>query len=388
MGDGELVGEAVFDRVVLFDQDHADVVDVLGQVVQPVCNSLSLLVTEGIERDLKSCPWATRPSVSTTIVEAEGTGGAEKLAAELVATEADLLVLSTVESEFERHAEIIESFRGQTLLVMHNVNFWLSMGRRLGFWKRPRAEYHRQMLRLLGGVDGIVVLAEGPAKYLESLPHFGLPVIEFTFGISQGETEPRRPGSRIRLAIPGAVESKRRDYDIVFDVLETLEPSSFELSIAGVAAGDYGRRVMTRLADLARKGFVCQSWDGYVPRPEFDRVMKGCDVILAPIVNETSCWGVPETYGVTKATGSIGDMIRYGKPGILPEHLPVPARLASSVLAYSDREDLRRHISSLLERRFLEDIQSRAATNADHWSIDEVRRRFVRDVMASRGVVA
>lgn len=111
--------------------------------------------------------------------------------------------------------------------------------------------------------------------------------------------------------VPGRIEEHRRDYKWVLDNVDKYEP----LCLLGSPHGKYGKYVVDRCERLVREEKDVYFYKDFVPTEEYDRIIKGCKAILAPLRNPT--FGFlklkEEYYGITKGVGAQFEAIRFGK---------------------------------------------------------------------------
>lgn len=129
--------------------------------------------------------------------------------------------------------------------------------------------------------------------------------------------EKKYPDKSGLFVIPGRIEKFRREYHKILDKDKIEE--YLPLCLLGEPIGSYGESIVNlcrHLSDTYR--FVIHTYDGFIPADEYDRVLKECRAIVAPLCNPTDGFmGFrKETYGMTKACGSMFEAIKYGKPYI------------------------------------------------------------------------
>jgi hypothetical protein len=82
--------------------------------------------------------------------------------------------------------------------------------------------------------------------------------------------------------------------------------------------------------------------------------MRETDLIISPIVIRTKQGIYGEDYGYTKISGSISDLIHYGKPALIPAAYPLQPALAPLVQTYLDRADFSQKLQQLISGDLLE----------------------------------
>jgi len=369
-------------KVAIIDFGHYEVVDALVRVLQPVCAELRLIVSKWIAEDLKSSRLDEPSNVFVHVVE--GAGAVAAVQDILLQGNIDLCVFSTIDEEFEAYSVLLSRLRGKKLLVIHNLNFWLSKQRILGVFRVPRNQDHRAMLACIAEANAMVVLSSELKDYASRHYRLERPIIAFTTCISREPSVDTVAGERnLRVVIPGQIEAKRRDYHGALDSLERLEPLTTEITLLGRPFDEYSDSVIGRCRLLAEKGFGITCYDSYVPQREFDRQMTRASVILSPIVAATSFAGVHEQYGASKISGAVPDMIRYGKPGILPTGISFPANLRSSIRTYASKHELTNILHDISDPGVMSRFAECARANSAHWKVSEVRAQFLLELQSA-----
>jgi hypothetical protein len=126
---------------------------------------------------------------------------------------------------------------------------------------------------------------------------------------------------RLSIAIPGAIDQRKRDYLIVVQALEIAIPRlqyPISLSLVGKPAGRYGASVISQLRKLEGPNFQLISFDNFLSQESFDQALETTDVFLAPMVVAHQFRIFKEIYGKSKSSGNVSDMISFGKIVIFP----------------------------------------------------------------------
>ena len=148
------------------------------------------------------------------------------------------------------------------------------------------------------------------------------------------------PSGKLRIVVPGSIDHKRRDYSQVFNLLDVLNDFPIEIILLGGGSGEYAEKIW-RLCQASAPGKIIWFEKKVVVQDEFDQYMENAHFIWVPSVVETSiCGTIPETYGVTKSSGNIFDIIKHAKPFIYPRSLRIPGVLQASGIGYNNKEEL------------------------------------------------
>lgn len=127
----------------------------------------------------------------------------------------------------------------------------------------------------------------------------------------------------IQIVMPGNVSRKRKDIDLIFRIIEKLQPTS-KLHFVFLGKPE-NEKVLNQLEALKLK---CNSnisityYHRFIPWEEYSSVIAKSHLLLCPVKNKTSFYWVDEVYGKTKVSGAEADCIYNGKIGIFPSSYP------------------------------------------------------------------
>lgn len=285
--------------------------------------------------------------------------------------------LNTIYSDFDDTLTWLNTFSyGHIVLTIHNANFWLMKGKRYKLFKRPRNEQHKDMLRLIELSKSILVLSNNVKKYIVKKYKPKKNIVVFPYSVYEG-FKGRSLDHCITIAVPGVIERTRRDYELILSVFKQLDTKKFKLKLLGPPIGEYGNGIVAKCVELKNKGYLIDLLED--PK-YFEHEISDATVILAPINIHTSFAGIEETYGVSKESGVIFDVVRYAKPAILPKSLHVPADISNAILRYKTANELKGQIVSLIEYSTLRKLKEAAASVSQAYGIDAVSKSLFEDL--------
>jgi hypothetical protein len=154
------------------------------------------------------------------------------------------------------------------------------------------------------------------------------------------------------LTVIGSLDPRRRDYVALLDALESIQPdlqNRCTLTLLGRPRGAYGRKLLQRFQRLQNPDFTVYSYPAFVPQEEFERVLRNTDFLVIPALDRTRYTLYTEQYGQTKISGNVYDMIRYGKPAIMPEHYRLDPDVATMTARYRNTAELARHLKHWID---------------------------------------
>jgi len=270
--------------------------------------------------------------------------------------------------------------RCKVYVIVHNANTWFSPS--LESIRAHASEWvFRKIIR--AHAYGFIVVSQSIKKYLENVNLCSRPVVAFPFCGSRVHScfysARRNSGVRLTVAVPGVVDTTKKNYDIVLEAFKILweEDLPIELLLLGVfdKKNIEIARMMNNFEDKERGLF--RIWEDFISQETYEKELKRSDIILS---NTRGCLkkkdGTIEFFGITKETGAVSLMEQYGVPGILPFDYVIPLHLSDSVLQYYNAV----HLAHLL-RGFIEypdsfkKLRINAKVNAG--KVDKIKSGFV-----------
>jgi ribosomal protein L24E len=285
------------------------------------------------------------------------------------------------------------------VLRVHNSNWWFKWAQSYRkYYQYAVAEGKPQYSGIMEYLDPAVNAAAGPLARKAILRRYDAIVVEYqpiqkhiidSFHymkniyvlpnlVYEGQT-PSTDNNKIRFVVPGVIAKTRRDYFTVLSTFEELLSSyhgRIELYLLGIPFGEYGCQVIDQCRGLKEAGCPVFYYEGteYIPETEFRAVNSASDIIIAPLYLDFYEKGVHERYSQTKATGVMSDAIRYAKPLFVPDGFEVSEEMKTSVLTFTNADDLKRKLEVLITRPDeLERLQKAALVNSEKFALEKMR---------------
>jgi hypothetical protein len=293
----------------------------------------------------------------------------------------ELLYLNTITNNHLLYALMIRMLpKTRVVVTLHDINTY--------FHYKPSFSL-RRLVRYLGkralikAVNDFNVVAETMVPYLQSKlpPH--KKVHNIPGAVYETPPPPLAPPAgcnSIHIVVPGTIDGRRRNYQVVFDLLNRCNAAGLPVYIVllGSNYGDYGKMILEQCRLYAQQHTNLLFYDTtVVDQPEFDRVMNNAHFVFTPsVINTVISDGITETYGVSISSGNLFDVIKHAKPFIIPAALQMPGNISSSCVYYDTVED----ICALLQKvyhdtPFYEALAAKAAANSEQYTIGKVRER-------------
>lgn len=366
--------------ICIIDLLHIDSPIAWLKVLQPISKKVIIITSPELAFDFSKLSEAEYDNVIIEKVSND-VDQVKRILNLLLIHEVSAVVFNTIDRYYGDYADLFKKFAGIKLLVIHNINYWFQKKRKLKIFREPRNADHIAMLQMINSADRLIVLSDTLEAYLRN-KYNQYKVSSFTTALHTGIDEKSIYFTDYvpTIIVPGSIEQKRKDFDLVLNVVEALGPGKSSLVLLGEPRGDYGNTIIARVKEMNNRGYLIKYFTGFIPEQEFELEMKMSDIVLIPVNIHTSFAGIREIYGQSKISGAVFDAIRYGKPAIVPEELSIPAKASNSFLKYSDEQCLINFIQKLLIADNLKKLTLNAIANAIHWQADKIRGQFLEDM--------
>ncbi len=149
----------------------------------------------------------------------------------------------------------------------------------------------------------------------------------------------------INIVMPGNVSNKRKDVDLILEILPKLKPKSkLHFTFLGKPESESILHRIENLKTQCSNKISITYYSKFIPWQEYCQVIAKSHLLLCPIRSKTSFYWVNEMYGKTKVSGSETDCIYNGKIGIFPSTYP---KMNWHNLYYKNNVDLQSILNSL-----------------------------------------
>lgn len=278
----------------------------------------------------------------------------------------DIIIILTVESNFRLFTKI--NTRGKVILQIHNANCWLKpfVNIKLKFtpyylWKDFSYFIRYFILQLdwyykkrIIENSNFITFPQNrikdnfsrllpPEKILPPLP----------LAVFNGGKNKSPDSKKIVITIPGHVDIQRRDYYLVLRIWERLLPElgkDIELIFLGRIRRKSGSVLINKFRKLENRNFRVRCFTDRVPQDEFDLIMQSTDILLSPLIIKTRYKFYREVYGYSKLSAIESDVIRYGKPAIIPDSYKNDYTTEVFFYKYRDEGHLEEILRNIIKR--------------------------------------
>jgi hypothetical protein len=290
----------------------------------------------------------------------------------------DLFYLNTISNNHLFYAWVIGALRiGRVVLTVHDINCLFKS--RWSFQARQLI-HHLGKKALIKRVPAFNVVSDTMVDYLRQTTHGKKQVHNIPGAVFERAQTTLAINDRIHLVVPGSLDKKRRDYPQVFALLKAAEARKLRLHITllGGYIDAFGQSIIQQATALQTTYATISVYDTHtVHQDEFDKQLDDAHFIFIPSVIDTAiCFAIPETYGLTKSSGNIFDVIKHARPFIVPQSLRVSATLERSCFRYTSIDELINFLEGFLTKK--EDYnawQQQALASSKEYTIAKVRAR-------------
>lgn len=296
------------------------------------------------------------------------------LLSRIAASNADRLHINTISKFYKEFAQI--KWPMPVYLTVHNIDLFFANGiitrtgkllyqlnnKLTGRSKQPwsvsiiqyikdlkRQNYRDIITKQLYKKDSrVIVYGHAQKEYLKKMFDADK-IIVFPFGINENLPDRSANNARLRVCIPGSVSSARRDYNELFKLFNN-EPdirNNIILDILGYIP-QTDRYLVPIIDQLIQMGAQIIYDLDFIDTADFNIRLSKADLILGNIKTQLDPF---QKYGVTKETGVTFNIIRAGKPGILPSDYPVDPELKDICLSFNNYDHLAKLLKQLIANK-------------------------------------
>lgn len=367
-------------RIGIFETDHFEVSHTLIRLFQLPEHQLTIFsypvswrqFRQMPDLDLKAHQWVIKgesQSKASFIYQIYRTVKKQKI---------ELLFLETVTDNFIFYAWLVKALPGvRIILTIHDINSYFHYQEDGSLRRRIRNSGKR---KLVDAVKEFSVINSTMVDYLKSLLPAGKQVryLPGSFFDREEFVPPPPSLDPFRIVVPGSVDGRRRDYEAVFELVESCHELQLnvEVTLLGGFHQEPGMRLMKRVLDFSDK-YPNLRWceDPVVPQPVFDDLMREAHFILAPsVISTVISDGVREEYGVSMSSGNIADMVRFARPAIVPAALVTGPEISHIAFRYQSIKEIPEQLKLLRDHpeKYLA-LQQQALAGSEAFTPEAIR---------------
>ncbi|AFM05206.1 hypothetical protein Fleli_2853 [Bernardetia litoralis DSM 6794] len=175
-----------------------------------------------------------------------------------------------------------------------------------------------------------------------------------------------KPADEIWICIPGKVEEKRRDYDILVQELSTKKLSKhIKFIFLGKIKGEYALTIKQKIEALGLESQFMY-WEDFVPNQLFHSILQESDFIM-PLIHSNH---ISASYYEYRISGTFNLAFAYQKPLLIEQSFEKYTDFKNNSVSYV--------ISNLLEViNNLQKIDSNLLYKEEKWSFEFQKKKYL-----------
>jgi len=261
----------------------------------------------------------------------------------------DLIIFTTLVSHFSFFAR--QKFQTSTLLLIHKGNSFFAPRAHLQLqsfkdvvrylrrlWQRE--DFYRQ--QFLNQISACSFTDVGIQNYLQKSISSQYRIVT-ALPFSYFESNEMLESTPMRIVVPGTVSDFTRDYTLLFEALQKADADLnciVEVIFLGQAKGKRARVFFDLLHAQRFQNISIQTYTHQILTQEYQQILQQSNFLILPLRAQIRFGLIREYYGKTSISGGINDMLRYGKPTLLPAFYPLNPMLDQLTLRYQNAAEL------------------------------------------------
>jgi hypothetical protein len=283
----------------------------------------------------------------------------------------DLIVFTTLVNHFAFFAR--QTFTPPTVLLIHKGNAFFASPSNLSIrnfkdvlrflrslWRRDDF-FRKKLLKKTTYLSFTDPLIEAHLRPLVPPSSQLLPALPFTY-FTQTLPQSNTP---IQIVVPGTVSALTRDFDLLFSALQKADTrlaTTVELIFLGKAIAPRAKPLFDLVQNNRFQNINIQTFNSALPEQEYQKQLQLADFLLLPLKEQIQFGTTREFYGTTSISGGVNDMLRFGKPTLLPDFYPLDPSLLNLSGRFHNAEDLADLLLKWVNERYYLSFAEQAPT--------------------------
>jgi len=297
----------------------------------------------------------------------------------------EVLIFTTLISNFTFFAQ--QRFVPKTILLIHKGNFFFARSKSLqirsfkdglrwirSVWLRE-GYFQRKMLHnfdACGFLDPLIT--EFMRPYLPvNLRIIDLPSVYYSLG-------PAPLNATTQIVVPGTVSTLTRDFEILFAALKRVDgklKQPIELIFLGNAGTSRARDLFQLMGQQTFKQVHIQTSENSIEETTYSTKLQQADFLILPLKASIQFGVFREWYGKTTISGGINDLLRFGKPTLLPNFYPLHPALNRLTQRYQNADELAQFLLEWVNEQAYFPIAESASTELEPFSKENTSKRLM-----------
>jgi glycosyltransferase involved in cell wall biosynthesis len=269
------------------------------------------------------------------------------------------------------------SLNTKLAIIIHNVNFTFSSLTQYSIknlfrniykfnvyiLKRFFIKNEKRFLNKALKKSDLLLFPDFPIKnYAEKIAskkfnHVQFDVLPFTFYTEQQKELNEINEKPVRIIIPGTINTHKKDYKSLLEALKMIRNElnfKTEFIFLGKLADSKALDMMKQFKNNENNQLSIKYYKNRVIQEEFNKEIQKADFFVLPINIRVNGNLSGEYYGISKISGSINDMIKFGIPAIITDNYPLNKDLEMISEYYNSEKDLAYKLKKWInEKRYI-----------------------------------
>lgn len=287
----------------------------------------------------------------------------------------DLLYINTISDNFIHLNRLIKAGKDmRTVATLHVINGYFS----------PQLKFNlRRVVRVVGkwllrrSIQEYAIQSDSMLPAARRMVDAGYPIYCIPGAVFNPNHYTQPSSQTLHLVVAGSVDSRRRDYNDVSELINQLERNQqpVKLTILGGTDSDFGKQMIAQWSRLSLQFVQLKYYDSsLIPQDEYDRVLASSHFIFHPSTRDAVLEdGAKESYGHTVCSGVFSDAIRHARPLIIPSFLATDSRFKNSCFRYDVVSQIADFLQSLNNPAGLQRWMEAAHRTSLDFTVEKIR---------------
>ncbi|HHH49797.1 MAG TPA: glycosyltransferase family 1 protein [Saprospiraceae bacterium] len=301
----------------------------------------------------------------------------------------DLIIFSTILGDYGFFAK--QKWTAKTILVVHNGNYWLNYRSSIRIKSIPdilrwlKSEWLREWpnrKKIMNSVDFISFpnqliqghfIEQGLISREKTYPPLPFYYLENKVPETEAENE-------IIIVVPGTLSDESRDYGMLLNVFKKVKDIEcgneiLNLVLLGLPKKKYGKDIQRKFKNMENGTFNVTVFSKFITQHIYDDWLKKADFLILPLLREMSYGICCEKGSVTKISGTINDMLRFGIPAFIPSYYTIAEKNQCLAMQFVNSEDLAGQITNCIKNKTYKEAKKKWKDKLSECSTVDLSKR-------------
>lgn len=306
---------------------------------------------------------------------------------EKLVKECNLLLITTIFSHFKVFTKLANW--APTVVTLHSAHTWLDSYKYISFRKESIVmdvlrlgkfileRQAKDRTKLLKTVKFIALPNDSILEYVNSnfLIASELRFVSLPFGAYLGKPVCSK-NSLLTFTITGSISDEVRDYDLVLSAFKRLLPKlnkKIRLVLLGKPRDSRGKKLKNAFDQIKHPCLEIVSFSGYITQATYDQYLLDTHYLILPLKKYTQFGIFQELTCLSKLSGSVNDMIKYGIQGIASRFCTIDKDIDRSLLYFNNARHLSQILNQLIDKPLIDKSAKEKEKIFNNFSKDKLR---------------